>query len=79
MIIIEADFHPEFQRIAAVDTDTGEVQEKQLAHREDAETFHRALARQKVRVGMQASGYARRFKRLVTKLQFELCIGVNRV
>jgi hypothetical protein len=44
MIIIGVDFHPEFQQIASVDTDTGELQEKRLAHREDAETFYRALA-----------------------------------
>ena len=40
MIIIGVDFHPEFQQIASVDTDTGECQEKRLAHREDAETFY---------------------------------------
>src|SRR5213080_2705928 len=44
MIIIGVDFHPEFQQIASVDTETGEFQEKRLAHREDAETFYRALA-----------------------------------
>ena len=32
MIIIGVDFHPEFQQIAWVDTDTGEFQEKRLAH-----------------------------------------------
>ena len=32
MIIIGVDFHPEFQQIASVDTDTGEFQEKRLAH-----------------------------------------------
>ena len=37
MIIIGVDFHHEFQQIASVDTDTGEFQEKRLAHREDAE------------------------------------------
>jgi len=41
MIIIGVDFHPEFQQIALVDTDTGEFQEKRLAHREDAEKFYR--------------------------------------
>jgi len=30
MIIIGVDFHPEFQQIAWVDTDTGEFQEKRL-------------------------------------------------
>jgi transposase len=77
MIIIGVDFHPEFQQIASVDTDTGEVQEKRLVHREEAEKFYRALAVQgrKVRVGMEASGHARWFERLVAELQFELWIG----
>ncbi len=75
MIIIGVDFHPEFQRIALVDTDTGEFQEKRLAHREEAEKFYRAMAGQQVRVGMEASGHARWFERLVSELQFELWIG----
>src|SRR6202163_1433772 len=75
MIIIGVDFHPEFQQIASVDTETGEVQEKRLAHREEAEAFYRALAGQKVRVGMEASGHGRWFERLVAELQFELLIG----
>ena len=75
MIIIGVDFHPEFQQIASVDTDTGEYQEKRLAHREEAENFYRALAGKKVRVGMEASGHARWFERLLAELQFELWIG----
>src|ERR1700682_192428 len=75
MIIIGVDFHPEFQQIASVDTETGEVQEKRLAHREEAEAFYRALAGQKVRVGMEASGHGRWFERLVAELPFELWIG----
>jgi transposase len=75
MIIIGVDFHPEFQQIASVDTDTGEFQEKRLVHREDAETFYHALAGKKVRVGMEASGHARWFERLLAELQFELWIG----
>ena len=74
-IVIGVDFHPEFQQIASVDTESGEFQEKRLAHREDAETFYRALKGQKVRVGMEASGHARWFERLVAELQFELRIG----
>jgi transposase len=75
MIIIGVDFHPEFQQIAWVDTDSGEFQEKRLAHPAEAEKFYRALAGEKVRVGMEASGHARWFERLVTELQFELRIG----
>jgi hypothetical protein len=65
MIIIGVDFHPEFQQIAWVDTDTGEFQEKRLAHREEAEKFYRALAGKRVRVGMEASGQAGWFERLL--------------
>ena len=75
MIIIGADYHPGFQQVAFVDTDSGEFQEKRLAHREEAEKFYRALAGQKVRVGMEASGQARWFERLLSELHFELWIG----
>jgi len=77
MIIIGVDFHPGFQQIALVDSESGEFQEKRLAHREEAESFYRALAGtgEKVRVGMEASGYARWFERLLTELQIELWIG----
>jgi len=40
MIILGVDFHPEFQQIASVDTETREFQEKRLGHREEAETFY---------------------------------------
>ncbi len=77
MIIIGADYHPGFQQIAFVDTDTGELQERRLEHREEAETFYRDLATQgmRVRVGMEASGHARWFERLLSELHFELWIG----
>src|ERR1019366_6195362 len=73
----EADYHPGFQQIAFVDTETGELQERRLQHREEAEKFYRDLAAQgmKVRVGMEASGHARWFERLLAELQFELWIG----
>jgi transposase len=60
-----------------VDTDTGELQERRLQHREEAEKFYRDLAAQgiKVRVGMEASGHARWFERLLAELNFELWIG----
>ena len=77
MIITGVDFHPEFQQIAWLDTDSGEFQEKRLRHREEAENFYRALAvaGQKVRVGMEASGFGRWFERLLAELQLELWIG----
>src|SRR5260370_31740891 len=77
MIIIGCDYHQSFQQIAVVDTETGELQEGRLQHREEAEKFYRDLAAQgmKVRVGMEASGHARWFERLLAELQLELWIG----
>ena len=77
MIIIGCDYHPGFQQIAFVDTDSGELQERRLQHCEEAEKFYRNLAAQgmKVRVGMEASGHARWFERLLAELHFELWIG----
>src|SRR3989454_4273065 len=77
MIIIGCDYHRGFQQITFVDTDTGELNEPTLGHREEAEQLYRQLKvrRKKVRVGMEASGHARWFERLLTELQFELWIG----
>ena len=77
MIIIGCDYHPGFQQIASVDSETGEVNERRLEHPEEAEKFYRDLrARARsVRVGMEASGHARWFERLLGELQFELWIG----
>ena len=77
MIIIGVDYHPEFQQIALLNTTTGEVEEKRLAHPDEAEKYYRALASEgeTVRIGMEASGHARWFERLVAELQFELWIG----
>jgi len=77
MIIIGCDYHPSFQQIAFVDTETGEFLEQRLAHREEAEKFYRELAARggKLRVGMEASGQARWFERLLAELKVELWIG----
>ena len=74
MIIIGCDYHPGFQQIAFVDSETGEVNERRLEHREEAEKFYRDLRAQgmSVRVGMEASGHARWFERLLGELQFAL-------
>src|SRR5229473_2688727 len=58
MQIIGCDYHPGFQQIAFVDTETGELQERRVQHREEAEKFYRDLAAQgmKVRVGWGGTG-----------------------
>jgi transposase len=77
MLIIGCDYHPGFQQIAYLDTETGELQERRLEHRQEAEQFYRVLSEQSVsvRVGMEASGQARWFERLLAELQCELWIG----
>jgi transposase len=75
MLIIGCDYHPGFQQIASVETETGEVGEQRLTHREEAEQFYRTLTGQNVRVGMEASGHARWFERLLDELKFELWTG----
>ncbi len=77
MIIIGVDFHPEFQQIAFVDTDTGELEDRRLHHPGEAEAFYRILMSQgkTVRVGMEASGHGRWFERLMAELQIELWVG----
>jgi transposase len=74
MIIIGCDYHPSFQQIAWVDTETGECDERRLRHSDgEAERFYRGLNGQ--RVGMEATGHARWFERLLTELKYELWVG----
>jgi transposase len=77
MLIIGCDYHPSFQQIALVDTETGELSERRLEHREQAEQFYRELKQQNlsVRLGMESSGHSRWFERLLPELGFELWIG----
>src|SRR5207245_6376120 len=63
--------HPGFQQIAFVETETGEFGERRMTHREEAEQFYGTLKERSGRVGMEASGHARWFERLLSDLQFE--------
>ena len=75
MWIIGCDYHPRFQQIAFVNSESGECGQRRLEHVQMAETFYRSLAGQAVRVGMEASGHARWFERLLAELGQELWIG----
>jgi hypothetical protein len=73
MMLIGVDYHPSFQQIAFFAEETGECGERQLNHSEgEAEGFYRDLLQRgiHVRVGMEATGYARWFERLVAGLGF---------
>jgi transposase len=75
MMIIGCDFHPSFQQIAYVDQETGECGERRLSHREDALVFYRSLAGRPVRVGVEATGNDRWFRKLLGELGHELLVG----
>ena len=75
MLIIGCDFHPGFQQVAIFDNLTGEIEEKRLQHRTEAEQFYRSLAGQEVRVGMEACGHYPWFERLLEESGIELWWG----
>lgn len=75
MLIIGCDFHPGFQQVAIFDNRTGEVEEKRLQHRSEAEECYRSLAGQQVRVGMEACGHYPWFEQLLAELEMELWVG----
>jgi len=65
MKIIGCDFHPSYQPVAWLDTETGEVREATLAHENgEARRFYESL-RGPVRVGMEAVGNTLWFERLL--------------
>jgi len=78
MFIIGVDYHPSFQQIAFLNQETGECGEQRLNHDDgEVEKFYRGLQSQGVqaRVGIEATGYARWFERLLAELRIELWIG----
>src|SRR5712691_11722621 len=76
MLIIGCDYHPSFQQIAWVDSETGECGEQRLPHSDgEAEKYYRGLNGHSVRVGMEATGHARWFERLLAELKCELWVG----
>src|SRR5579864_1955667 len=76
MKIIGCDFHPGYQQIAMLDTETGEIVEKTLSHerKEEVRTWYASLPGP-VRVGMEASGQSQWFERMLAELGQELWMG----
>ncbi|MEK7756826.1 MAG: IS110 family transposase, partial [Planctomycetota bacterium] len=75
MKIIGCDFHPSYQQVAWLDTESGEVREATLAHENgEARRFYESL-RGPVRVGMEAVGNTLWFERLRAGLGHEVWIG----
>jgi transposase len=75
MMIIGCDYHPSFQQIAWVDTETGEVQERKLMHGDgEAERFYRQL-RGPVRVGLESTGNCHWFVDMLVEMGHEVWVG----
>ena len=75
MKIIGCDFHPSFQQIGMVDTETGEATERRLLHAGgEAQRFYESLSGPVV-VGIETSGNTLWFERLLEKLGHKLLIG----
>ena len=76
MKIIGCDYHPSYQQIAMVETETGEMQEGRLEHEQgEARRFYQALDGQQVRVGMEAIGNSQWFEQMLAEQGHELWIG----
>ena len=75
MKIVGCDFHPSYQQVAVLDTETGEVQEQKLMHGNgEAEKFYRELEGPAL-IGMEATGNARWFELMVERFGHQLWIG----
>jgi len=73
MKIIGCDFHPSFQQIAMVDTETGEHEERRLRPAEAVEFYSRLQDR--VVVGLEATGSTLWFERLLAQFGHEVKMG----
>jgi transposase len=75
MMIIGCDFHPSWQQVAWLDTETGETGERKLVHASgDAKVFYQQLAAPAL-IGMEATGNSQWFLELVQELGHEIWIG----
>ena len=75
MMIIGCDFHPSWQQVAWLNTETGETGERKLVHVSgDAKVFCQHLAAP-VLIGMEATGNSQWFLELVQDLGHEIWIG----
>ncbi|MGD0157922.1 MAG: IS110 family transposase [Terracidiphilus sp.] len=75
MMIVGCDFHPSFQQVAVLDTESGELQEHKLMHATgEAEQFYRRLVAPSL-VGMESVGNSQWFVLLIERLGHEIWIG----
>ncbi len=75
MMIIGCDFHPSWQQVSWLDTETGDCGERRLVHATgDAQLFYQQLTAP-VLIGMEATGNSQWFVELIEDLGHEIWIG----
>ena len=75
MHIVGCDFHPGWQQVAVLDTESGEIQERKLDNGSgEAKDFYRRLASPAL-IGLEASGNSQWFEDLLQDLGHEVWIG----
>ena len=75
MMIVGCDFHPSWQQVAWLDTETGETGEQKLVHGNgEAEQFYQQLAAPAL-IGLEATGNSQWFIELLEELGHEVWIG----
>ena len=75
MMIIGCDFHPSWQQVSWLDTETGECGERKVVHATgDAKMFYQQLAAPAL-IGMEATGNSQWFIELVQDMGHEIWIG----
>src|SRR6266566_1396616 len=75
MMIIGCDFHPSWQQVSWLDTETGETGEQKLVQASgDAERFYRQVAAPAL-IGMEATGNCHWLVDLLAELGHELWVG----
>jgi transposase len=75
MMIIGCDFHPSWQQVSWLDSETGETGERKLVHANgDGKAFYQQLAAPAL-IGMEATGNSQWFIELVQDLGHEIWIG----
>ena len=75
MMIIGCDFHPSWQQVSVLDTETGECEERRLVHASgEAKLFYQQVGAPAL-IGMEATGNSQWFIELVEDLGHEIWIG----
>ncbi|HET6175812.1 MAG TPA: IS110 family transposase [Candidatus Sulfotelmatobacter sp.] len=75
MIIIGCDFHPSWQQVAWVDTETGETEERKLVHAwGEAQKFYQQLSSPAL-IGMESTGNCQWFVEMAAAAGHDVWIG----